>query len=271
MRENMDSPMMNEESAPPPVGAGAEDAESHRAPENLGAQGVEGEAPQAATEVPEGSAPTGGEGAEEPGGSDLESAAEAGPPREPSRISRFLRAALRWITAFALVFTLGVLATWFARVRPQAQAMNELQVERDSALARAQEIDSRLAGLEAENGQLQDRVDALEEQLGEQEAARTQAQSHLDLLQVLVDVNSAQLAMAQDDPSEAKAALAATGDRLTALEKGIDGAQAAQFQDLRKRLGLVMESIGEDDFAAQRDLEVMASKVLTLEESLFGE
>jgi hypothetical protein len=260
--------------------------------EARGAAPDEGSIPMAIEEPPaetEGEAiggPTAasGEGAVRPDPS-APGAESAGPPeppspggepkgearREPSALSRFLRSALRWVTAFVVVFALGVLATWITRVRPERRAMDELRVERDSILARAEELDARLGSLEGENSQLQDQVSSLQAELASQAAEREQAQNHLALLQVLVDVNSAQLAVAQEEPAQAKAALATTDDRLAALEEQADTASRSQFQDLRERLGLALQSIGQDDFAAQRDLEVLANKLLTLEGQLFGE
>ncbi len=227
-------------------------------------------APEEAVVTPEPPVP-GGAPSEAPEPRSTGGELHGGVRREPSGLSRFLRAALRWVTAFVVVFALGVLATWIARVRPERRALNELRVERDSILARAEELDAHLGSLEGENRRLLDQVSSLQAQVASQAEEQEQAQTHLALLEVLVDVTSAQLAVAQEEPARAKAVLSTTDDRLAALEEGADTGSRAQFQDLRERLGLALESIGQDDFAAQRDLEVLANKLLTLEEQLFGE
>jgi chromosome segregation ATPase len=170
-----------------------------------------------------------------------------------------------------LVFALGVLATWLTRVRPQAQALRELRVERESILARAEEIDEELLATQEENRHLQSDVDELEAQLEQAQGERAAAQNHLDLLKVLVDVSAAQLAVAQEEPLQARAALESTDERLASLQEVLSGDQGEQIQDLRDRLALALESIGEDDFAAQRDLEVLANSLLAIESLAFDE
>jgi hypothetical protein len=192
-------------------------------------------------------------------------------PKEPSRISRFLRKSLRWATAVILVFALGVLATWLTRVRPQAQALRELGVERDSILARAEEIDAELLEVQGDLRALEAERDALQAQLEQAEAERETAQNHLDLLKVLVDVSAAQLAVAQEEPLQARAALEPTDERLASLQRELTGEPGERVGDLRDRLALALESIGEDDFAAQRDLEVLANTLLAIERLAFEE
>lgn len=208
---------------------------------------------------------------ETPEPAELPQEPEAEVPTEPSRMSQFLRSSLRWITAFVLVFALGVLATWLTRVRPQAQALRELRVERDSILARAEEIDSELLEAQEENSQLQTHVDELEASLEQAREERDAAQNHLELLEVLVDVSAAQLALAQEEPLQARAALDSSDDRLASLQGELSGEPGEQIQDLRERLALALESIGEDDFAAQRDLEVLTNTLLAVERLAFEE
>lgn len=270
MSENSELPRMDEEEKAPSEAEAPAGGEGSAPAEGSVSTGADARPAQSEAEGQEAPEQIRGEDVAGGGAPSLEAGPAAEPTGEPKGLSRFLRAALRSLTIFVVVFGLGVLATWFARVHPQSQALSELQVERDSILARAEEIDSRLVTLEAENRQLQGQVDGLEEQLAAEEATRQQVQSHLGLLKVLVDVNSAQLAVEQDEAARAKEALATTDDRLTALETQIEGVEPVQFQDLRERLRLALDSIGNDTFAAQRDLEVLANKLLALEELAFG-
>lgn len=175
------------------------------------------------------------------------------------RTGRFLRRALRWLTAVVVLFGLGVAATWFAQVRPRTQ-----QIE---ALIQA------LAEVEAQRDQLQEQVAELEGVRSENEALQAslrEAQARLDLLSILVDVTSAQLAIAQDDPGAAKAALQHTDETLGDLGKKLGPSEAAAIASLRDRVKLVIEEVDGDLFAAQRDLEVLANSLLEIERERFG-
>ncbi len=84
-------------------------------------------------------------------------------------------------------------------------------------------------------------------------------------------MTSARLAVEQEDMVSARAALASTDERLAVLEAGLSGQNAEVVAGMRERLGLVLDELGDDAFAARRDLEVLANNLLTLERSLFGE
>ena len=189
-------------------------------------------------------------------------AAEARPEAEPKaegRLGRFLRRALRWAAAAGAVFALGVAATWFAQVRPRTQ-----QIE---ALIQA------LAEVEAQRDQLQEQVAELEGVRSENKALQAslrEAQARLDLLSILVDVTTAQLAIAEEDPIAAKVALEETDQTLRDLGEKLDPREASAIASLRERVGLVLGEIDADIFAAQRDLEVLANSLLEIEREHFG-
>ena len=195
-------------------------------------------------------------------GEGMGEAAEARPEAEPKaegRLGRFLRRALRWAAAAGAVFALGVAATWFAQVRPRTQ-----QIE---ALIQA------LAEVEAQRDQLQEQVVELEGVRSENEALQAslrEAQARLDLLSILVDVTTAQLAIAEEDPIAAKVALEETDQTLRDLGEKLDPREASAIASLRERVGLVLGEIDADIFAAQRDLEVLANSLLEIEREHFG-
>jgi DnaJ-domain-containing protein 1 len=188
--------------------------------------------------------------------SEVRAEPEGAVPAE-SRLGRFFRRALRWLTGFVVVFGLGFGATWFARVQPLTQELEELGTEADNAgeardrLQREVEV---LEGVREENQTL--------------ETALRETQGRLDLLNVLVDVTRAQLAIAEDDPTAAKAELIDTDARLAELGMKVGDDQVAA---LRERLELVREEVDADVFAAQRDLEVLANLLVSLERELFGD
>jgi chromosome segregation ATPase len=125
---------------------------------------------------------------------------------------------------------------------------------------------SQVDALEAEVGSLR----PLKDENAALKADVAEAERHLELLRVLVDVTSAQLELAEDNPAGAGLELAGTDDRLASLQAKLEGSQAATVQGLRERLGLVLDELEGDAFAARRDLEVLANNLLDLERSLFG-
>ncbi|HEY4666100.1 MAG TPA: hypothetical protein VIH26_02230 [Anaerolineales bacterium] len=176
-----------------------------------------------------------------------------------SRFSRFLRRALRWATAVVAVFGLGVAATWFNQVRPR--------------IAQQEALEQGLAAVEKQRDELQAQVDELSEVRGENEMLQDelrQAEGRLALLRVLVDVTSAQLGIAQEDPIAAKAALENTAAALEDLGEKLGPGEASTVAGLQDRLALVQEELEADIFAAQRDLEILANSLLEIERDQFG-
>lgn len=179
-------------------------------------------------------------------------------PPPPSKFRLFLNRALRWITGIMLVFVLGVVAMWAIRVRPVQSELQSLQTDLETMQEQVTTLEGRvqsLLPLEEENESLLAEL----AKTGQQMAIRG----------VLVDITSAQLAMAQEDPIAAKAALAGTDDRMKALDVELVGTDT--LEGLRTRLALVVDELDSDTFAARRDLQILANNLISLERSLFGE
>lgn len=189
-----------------------------------------------------------------------EGAREAAPeaavaPPKPRRLRKFLL----WAVLVVGLVAIGAGATWYLRVRPQAQTILELQTDMAALQSQVESLQAEvetLRPLKEENRQLKAQVEDLE--------------NHLELLKVLVDVTTAQLEMAQEEPVKAAAALDATDQRLAMLERGLSGPPAETLAGLRERLALVLEEIETNDFAARRDLEVLANDLLSLERDIFA-
>jgi len=191
-------------------------------------------------------------------GEPVELLEEDEPAEPPSKLRRFMSRALRWVTGFMVVFACGVAVTWVVQVRPGLEQIGSLQAELESAQNQIDLLESEVESLhplEGENSSLRNEI--------------TTTKQRMDLLSVLVDVTTAQLAIAQEDPIAAKAALAGTDDRLMALDVELIGADTVE--KLRNRLALVLEEVDDSAFAAQVDLQVLASDLLSLESDLFGE
>jgi hypothetical protein len=158
-----------------------------------------------------------------------------------------------------VVFGLGVAATWFNQVRPR---INQVQA-----------LEQGLATVEEQRDQLQTAVDELRGVQAENEVLQDELQEtegRLALLRVLVDVTSAQLGIAQEDPIAAKAALENTAAALVDLGAKLGPGEASTMAALQDRLTLVQAELEADIFAAQRDLEILANSLLEVERDQFG-
>lgn len=175
---------------------------------------------------------------------------------EPRRLRRFLI----WTVGLLLLFALGVVAAWFLQIKPMRDQNRVLSADLTDAqqqvVSLTSEVD-RLAPLESENEKLRDQVAQLE--------------SHIFLLDVLVDVSKAQLALAEEDPIAAEDALRGTGQRLDQLKGRLSGADSEAVSGMGERLVLALEEVKTDEFAARRDLEILANNLIALEQRLFGE
>ncbi len=182
------------------------------------------------------------------------------PPAEEakdSRVGGFLKRALRWVVIILVVFTLGIVAMQFVRVRPLTDERDSLSQSLAEAQAAQQELGAeinRLEGVEQENQALSE--------------ALQQTEVKLALLNILVDVTRAQLALAQEDPLRVAAALQGTGEKLATLR---DLMQDPALEGIRERLVLVLSEVDGDPFAAERDLEILANTLLEIERELSGE
>ncbi|MCK5053378.1 MAG: hypothetical protein KAR65_03830 [Anaerolineales bacterium] len=183
--------------------------------------------------------------------SEQEIVEDEGVPSEPVEPKRRLRRFLFWTLFVTGVFALGLVAMWFVRVRPLSTEFEKASIKVESLEFELED----LRPLRAENEQLLDELE-----MGE---------SQLQLLDVLVNVTSAQLALAQEDEIAAKAALAGTKASLLELEEKLSAGDAETVRSLIDRLELVQGEVDTDEFAASRDLEILANNLLSLERSLY--
>lgn len=178
---------------------------------------------------------------------------------EPSKLRLFLRRLLLWVVAILVIFTLGVGATWLARVIPQQKEIDNLE----------QEMEKLLNAAELSASEIEDLLPLIDESASLQ-SDLSEAELQVKVLSTQADVASAQLALLAEDFVTAKASLAGTDTRLEALISNLESEDRNTVQGMLTRLELVLEELGEDSFAAIRDLEVLSSNLAALERSLFG-
>ncbi|HLF91472.1 MAG TPA: hypothetical protein VI451_21180 [Anaerolineales bacterium] len=187
--------------------------------------------------------------------------------RPESKASQFFRSLLRWMGMALIVFGLGALAAYFLFSVPKSNELKLAGQELATANATISELQGEITTLENRI----DELSALEETNQSLQADLDMAQSHVLLLDALVDVRAAQYALADGDPASAGEVLTHTAKTLTELQQALDGEQVQSVDALLSRLELAIGELDTNAFAAQSDLEVLATSLLQLEETLINE
>lgn len=179
--------------------------------------------------------------------------------KELSRAGRFFRKLLIWVVVIAIAFVAGVGTFYFLRFQPLRDELNQ-QIQ---ALEEAEE---EIAGLESEI----ERLSAFEERNQELEAEIEQTRLHITILSARSSVSNALLALSEDNLAEAKLALDKVGRTLEKLKTMLNEDQVEVVVNMQQRHELIMEELEEDRFSARSDLEVLSSKLGSLENTLFA-
>lgn len=189
------------------------------------------------------------------------------PPVQPeSRLQRFLRLSIRWVVGLLIVFLLGVLGTVLVLYLPATGRISDTQSELKQAEQRIAELESEVDQLENEIASLQG-LEAVNKKLQEE---LDNANLHIIILSALSDVNAARVALVSDDMASARVHLTNTMDTLKELEKLVGSNQKEMVNSMQNRLSLVVDEMGDDLFAAQSDLAVLASNLVQLENTFFA-
>jgi len=167
------------------------------------------------------------------------------------------RRAFRWLLALLIFFALGALVITWAFYLPLRQRTEGRFSDLQAAQQQIDQLEQDLAAEQARSEQSA----ALQSELD-------QAEAHIGLLKARLDVAAAQLALAQKDNAKARVALSQTARTLDELAAGRDEDQRQVIADLKTRINLVRDEIGQNDFAAQSDLDVLAAGLLELESAV---
>ena len=159
---------------------------------------------------------------------------------------------------FLIVLGLGVLIvlfTLYIPARQQINASNARLQQADQKIADLQNQINSLSGLQNSNQSLQSQYD--------------KANLHIVILSARVDVANAQLALEKNDTTKAQVALSQTPDTLTKLKGLIDQNQQKIVTDMQDRLTLAVKELDSNTYAAQSDLDVLATSLVDLENTYF--
>lgn len=170
---------------------------------------------------------------------------------QPTRFQLFFRKALLWLTLFAISFLAGAVAMYVIRLQP---AQSRLDVVETELIEANQEIED-LESFEAENQILSAKLES--------------TTAHLELLQVLVDVNTARLALLIGDPEAAQVALEGTDQHLETVLPQIESYDPTLAETLPQRLSLIQSNLETDPDTAAVDFDLLMKDLLKVENALF--
>jgi hypothetical protein len=182
------------------------------------------------------------------------------PPKKiESKFQHFLRMALRWVIGFLIVFLLGALTMEFAFYRPLAGQLDQVKGERDQAQQTVKTLQGQLdslAPLSNQNKTLQDQL--------------SKSELHVTILSAEANVSSAQLSLMNNKPADARLVLDKTSTTLKTLQGMLPPDQQKVITDMQSRLNLALGELDNNKFAAQSDLNVLATSLVQLENTLFA-
>lgn len=193
------------------------------------------------------------------------------PALPESKSRRFFRRLIRWAAGILIVFGLGLLAAIFLLYRPEAQkaeaAQQAAQAELSQAHAQVTDLESQVAGLQEQIASLQ----PLKETNTQLLAAQDSLNLHIAILDARLDVANALLALAEQDGARALVILAQTDTTLDRIGQLLAPEQLNTITSMKQRLELVLTEIEVDPYAAQSDLDVLATNLLQLQDALITE
>ena len=135
------------------------------------------------------------------------------------------------------------------------------------------DADTQVAGLENQIADLETQITSLQpyKDLNDELVAEQQALNlHIAILDARVDVANALLALSEENPAQVRVVLAKTTETLDTINSLLDSAHQEVVSSLKERLELVLTEVDDDPFAAQSDLDVLGTKLLQLQDSLFS-
>ena len=194
----------------------------------------------------------------QPAASAASAEAQAKAPKPQSRMNRALQRGFRWLLGFLIVAGLGALLVIFTLYLPLRQSLGQSQAEVEQMKQQVAELEGdidRFSPLETENQDLQAELD--------------QSSLHIALLTTRADIATAQVALAQEDPEAARLALKDTARTLRSMLSKLKPEDKDLVTNLLARLDLALKGIGENNYAAASDLDVLATGLVELEKTYF--
>jgi hypothetical protein len=184
---------------------------------------------------------------------------DAGPEKKGLSKSRMIfRRILVWLVLIVLAFAGGFFVDTILRYQP--------------AVTRVEQLTADLEDSKGTITALQDEIELLtlyKDKNTALEAEIDQVTTHLTLLSARAMVADARLALEQESQADAKLALDKLGSTLTSLKEMVNADQADVVENMIQRQKLIVLEMDQEGFSALTDLEVLAARLNTLENTLF--
>lgn len=194
---------------------------------------------------------------------------EGAQPDQKRPLSRWRRG-VRWVLSLLILFGIGFAAAlwlFFVPMRQQyAKAQSALQSAEQAIQNKETAAGQQVNDLEAQVQSLQ----GLATRNQELENELQDAQLHNAILRAINDVTRAQLALAQEDTSQANLALSTTSNTLESISGMLAPNQRQTITNMQSRLELAQNELETDVYAAASDLDVLLANLVALENTFFA-
>lgn len=179
--------------------------------------------------------------------------------KKPGKAQLIFRKILIWMVVIVIAFAGGFFVDAALRYQPEKAKVAQLSEEIISA-------EGEITSLEAEI----DRLSVFEDQNVGLREEISDITTHITILSARAAVADATLALEQNRLADAKFSLAKVGSTLETLKQMLNEDQAEVVENMLQRHQLILIELEDDSSSAQTDMEVLASKLNALENTLFA-
>jgi len=179
--------------------------------------------------------------------------------KKPGKAQLIFRKFLIWMVVIVIAFAGGFFVDAALRYQPEKAKVAQLSQEITKA-------EGEITSLEAEI----DRLSVFEDQNVGLRDEISEITTHITILSARAAVADATLALEQNRLADVKLSLDKVGSTLESLKPMLNEDQAEVVENMLQRYQLIVIELEDDSFSAQTDMEVLASKLNALENTLFA-
>jgi len=179
--------------------------------------------------------------------------------KKPGKAQLIFRKILIWMVVIVIAFAGGFFVDAALRYQPEKAKVAQLSEEITSA-------EGEITSLEAEI----DRLSVFEDQNVGLREEISDINTHITILSARAAVADATLALEQNRLADAKFSLTKVGSTLETLKQMLNEDQVEVVVNMLQRHQLILIELEDDSFSAQTDMEVLASKLNALENTMFA-
>jgi DNA repair exonuclease SbcCD ATPase subunit len=179
--------------------------------------------------------------------------------KKPGKAQLIFRKILIWMVVIVIAFAGGFFVDTALRYQPEKAKVAQLLEEITSA-------EGEITSLKVEI----DRMSVFEDQNVGLREEISDITTHITILSARAAVADATLAFEQNRLADAKFFLTKVGSTLETLKQMLNEDQAEVVENMLQRHQLILIELEDDSPSAQTDMEVLASKLNALENTLFA-